>query len=184
MCLKILLLPETILRLALYRLRRVCFVQRVLCWDNQVCSILLCSVSSSWNVLTYHLNSFYSFLFTILVSCLNLFRTSQDTKPAKWQGPLSRPQKEQALFKGFEIPVSSRRSCFYLSSDPAKWRWLFRNQLRLKSLSSSNCYLTTTATFFDGQSYIASCLNLSTTTTIFCPQSSRCGERFICINRS
>ena len=99
MCLKILLLPETILRLALYRLRRVCFVQRVLCWDNQVCSILLCSVSSSGNVLTYHLNSFYSFLFTILVSCLNLFRTSQDTKPAKWQGPFSRPQKNKHYWK-------------------------------------------------------------------------------------
>ena len=99
MCLKILLLPETIPRLALYRLRRVCFVQRVLCWDNEVCSILLCSVSPSWNVLTYHLNSFYSFLFTILVSCLNLFRTSQDSKPAKWQGPLSRPQKNKHYLK-------------------------------------------------------------------------------------
>ena len=53
----------------------------------------------SWNMSKYHLNSFYSFLFTIRVSCLNLFRTSQDTKAAKWRGPFSRPQKEKLYWK-------------------------------------------------------------------------------------
>ena len=73
---------------------------RVLCWDNQQCSSLLYVLFHLVKkMLTYHLNSFYSFLFTIRVSCLNLFRTAQDTKAAKWQGPLSRPQKNKHYWK-------------------------------------------------------------------------------------
>ena len=37
------------------------------------------------------------------------------------------------------------------------------------SRTSTNGHLSTTATFFGGSPYIESCLNLSTTATIFCP---------------
>ena len=44
------------------------------------------------------------------------------------------------------------------------------------SRTFTNGHLSTKATFFADTPYIDSCLNLSTTATLFCPQGGRCGE--------
>lgn len=145
-------------------------------------SSLFCFIYS-WNMLTYHLNSFYSFWFTIRVSCLNLFRTSQDTKPAKWQGPLSRRQKNKHYWKDL-------RSQSVVAGQVFICLQILRNEDDCLGIKwDRNPYPPVTVTslqwpFFHGQSDIASCLNLPTTATVNCPQSSCRWERFNCTNRS
>ena len=147
--LKSLLLPETIRRIVLNRLRRVWWFQRVLCRDNPVCSRTLLNVLFHLVEICQHIIStaFILFCSPYVFHARTYFAHRMILNLPNDRVLFRDPKRTQALLKGLEIPGRSRGSCFYLSSDPAKWRWLFRNQVRLKSLSSTNGYLSTTATF-------------------------------------